>query len=753
MFRSLVASLALFVCLAMYVAGPPATVSAQQPLKIDFGRDVQPIFRQHCFGCHGPDQQMNGFRLDRRSDAMRGGTIPVIGAGNAAGSRMYLRLTGNRYGMQMPPTGALRPEEIEIIRNWIDQGAEWPDALAGEVPRTVPDPAATRIIDAIRTGDQSAFLRTLDAEAGAINKKGAAGASPLMWAALDGDVAAVRVLLERAADPNVANDAGATALMWAVPDLAKVTLLLERGADVNARSTDGRTALLVAAGVRGAAPVVKLLLDRGANASHVAPGLLGPVTALVEAAYVGDADIFRMLLERGSDPKLAGPAPLVFALRANCTSCIDVLLKFTPPPLLSVVAMITSPPIGPARATRLLLDRGADPNMRDADGRTLLMLAASSDALPVDSVRALLDKGADVHATSPRGETALGLASLRGQTAIVDALIKAGAKPAPASEPALKPVPAVSARAAVERSLPLLQRSDAAFLNKSGCVSCHNNTLTAESVALARRAGIAVNDAIAREHKTKIANYLETWRERALQGVGIPGDASTISYILMGLAAENHPPDATTDAMVRFILNKRAGDHWFGLAHRPPIATSDVDETALAIRALQLYTPKRQRVVADAAIARAAVWLGQAPLSSTQERAFQILGLRWANQPLDAVRSRARDLIATQRPDGGWAQLATLSSDAYATGQALVALLDSGAVGGDDAAIKKGVQFLLNTQLADGSWYVRTRALPIQPFFEADFPHGRSQFISAAATNWATLALVRSLNSGGRTIH
>ena len=46
------------------------------------------------------------------------------------------------------------------------------------------------------------------------------------------------------------------------------------------------------------------------------------------------------------------------------------------------------------------------------------------------------------------------------------------------------------------------------------------------------------------------------------------------------------------------------------------------------------------------------------------------------------------------------------------------------------------------TQLADGSWYVHSHALGIQPYFESGFPHGRDQFISATATNWATQALV-----------
>src|SRR5215467_8759433 len=49
------------------------TLAAQTPDRVDFQRDVQPIFRQHCYGCHGPTIHENGFRLDRRADAMRGG--------------------------------------------------------------------------------------------------------------------------------------------------------------------------------------------------------------------------------------------------------------------------------------------------------------------------------------------------------------------------------------------------------------------------------------------------------------------------------------------------------------------------------------------------------------------------------------------------------------------------------------------------------------------------------------------------------
>jgi hypothetical protein len=58
-----------------------------------------------------------------------------------------------------------------------------------------------------------------------------------------------------------------------------------------------------------------------------------------------------------------------------------------------------------------------------------------------------------------------------------------------------------------------------------------------------------------------------------------------------------------------------------------------------------------------------------------------------------------------------------------------------------DTACQRGIRFLMNTQLEDGSWYVKSRSHPFQPYFESDFPHGHDQWISAAATNWAVMAL------------
>jgi ankyrin repeat protein len=716
---------------------------AQAPRKIEFGRDVQPIFKARCVGCHGPAQQKNGFRLDRRSDAMRGGTIAVIGPGNSAGSRLYYRLTGSEFGIQMPPTGPISAEEIATIKDWLDQGAEWPDALSGETPPPPPDAVASKMMGAVRIGDRQAFQKLMRDEPSHINRKGPAGSTPLMYAALYGDLETVRLLLQKGADPNLANEAGATALMWATDNVEIVRELVGHGADVNDKSADSRTALMIAAGRYGSAPVVKILLDHGASATAHSPGLFGEMNPLAEAAYAGDTDVIKMLLARGADAKTAGLNPLALAILARCSKCVELLIAGADKGDLSIQAFINSPPLGDSRSIDYLLDHGADPKAKDPDGNTLLMLVAACDSLPVELVNRLIAGGADVNAKNPHGQTALDFARTRGNTPVVEALIKAGARDSGASpEHQLNFKPAASIREAIQRSIPLLQRTDVSFAQKSGCVSCHNNTFTTVTVASAKNKRITVNENIIQAQMKTYGTYIESWRERVLQGVGIPGDADTMSYVLVALATEHYAADPATDAMVRFLKNHQHPDgSWVILAHRPPIESSDIEVTANSMRAMQLYAPARQRAEYDRAIALAAEWLAKAQPRSNEDRAFQVLGLAWARKDKRSIGEAARALAASQHSDGGWAQIPTLPSDAYATGQALVALRESGAMSVTDPVYQRGVQFLLNTQLEDGSWYVKTRAIRIQPFFESGFPFGHDQFISAAGTNWATQAL------------
>jgi hypothetical protein len=262
------------------------------------------------------------------------------------------------------------------------------------------------------------------------------------------------------------------------------------------------------------------------------------------------------------------------------------------------------------------------------------------------------------------------------------------------------------------------------------------------TISAARSKGVRVDEQTARSQLHRIAAFLEENRERGLENVGIPGGIDTVSYILLGMAAEKYPSDAITGVWARYVKNNQSPDgRWQCAALRPPLESSDFEVTAASIKALRAYGPRSQRPIYDKAVERGVRWLESAQPAGTEDHAFKILGLVWGGGSHEAIRKTARNLLALQRSDGGWGQLTSLASDAYATGQALVALRESRVIAVDQRAYRRGIQFLVNTQLEDGSWFVRTRALPVQPYFDSGFPHGPDQFISAAATNWAAMAL------------
>jgi N-acyl-D-amino-acid deacylase len=717
-----------------------------QNSKVDFKRDVQPILKEHCLSCHGPTQQMNGFRLDRRSAAMRGGTFPVIGPGNATGSRFYLRLVGSEFGQQMPPAGKLDDAQIVILKNWIDQGAEWPDDASGEGPPITPHPVATRLMQALRRGDRAEFTRTLTADSAGARAFGSPTATPLMYAALYGDADAVRQLLSAGADPNAANDSGTTALMWAVGDVDKTRLLLDAGANPEVRGDDGRTPLMIAATRPGSSRVASLLLARGAKATATSANR---TTALRLAAGTGDAALMKVLIDGGADLKADAATAFTQSLIARCAACAELVIGAVDPQTFNGT-LFNIARRSDVAAMRLLVDRGANVNARDNQGRTPLMAACTSDLYSAEVVRFLLQRGADVNARTPAGDTAMSLALLRGGP-IVDLLAGAGVtrpkSPTPPSSFSTQSIAQVAsmARAAVQRSLPILQKTDVTFQAKSGCVSCHNNSLTTMTLDVARRRGFTVDETVASDQIRKVTVYLESWRESTLRGIGIPGGQDTVSYLVVGLGVAEHPSDAATDAMAFYLKTRQAADgRWPIQANRPPIESSDFQVTAMSMRALQLYAPSTHRTEYQQSVALAARWLETATPASTEDRAFQLLGLTWAGGDKTAIQTMAAALLDQQSADGGWSQFgksASMPSDAYATGEALFALSESGMLRPTDSAFIRGAQFLLGTQLADGSWQVRSRANPIQAYFESDFPHGKDQFVSAAGTNWATMAL------------
>lgn len=296
-------------------------------------------------------------------------------------------------------------------------------------------------------------------------------------------------------------------------------------------------------------------------------------------------------------------------------------------------------------------------------------------------------------------------------------------------------------RTSVEKAVPLLQKASPFFWHHTGCISCHQNVLPSMAVTMAHDRGFTIDEVAAGNMLKETADYVGARADRMFQGLTPPGGEDTMSYVLFALSEAHFPGNAGTDAGVRYLKMRQSDDgRWTIRAHRPPLESSSIDLTAVTIRVLQVYAPPGQRAEYAKSVARAARWLDETEARNTDEAALRILGLVWADAAPVSVAKGKISLARAQHPDGGWSQLPALESDAYATGEALVALHATG-MKTTDRVYEKGVAFLIRTQLADGSWLVKSRSVPAQPYFESGFPHGKDQWISSAGTSWAITAL------------
>jgi hypothetical protein len=302
-------------------------------------------------------------------------------------------------------------------------------------------------------------------------------------------------------------------------------------------------------------------------------------------------------------------------------------------------------------------------------------------------------------------------------------------------------------RAAVVKSLPLLETGARGSMEKrKQCFTCHNQALPVMALTTARSRGIKVDAENLRRQIQFTADFLEKNRTNYLAGKGQGGQALTAGYALWTLAMGGQKPDATTEAVGEYLLKLQKDlDHWKPQTIRPPTEESLFTVSYVALRGLKTFGTTGQEERISQRTAKVRQWMLKTPGQETEDRVFRLRALQLAEAPTEQIRGAVQELLKTQRPDGGWRQLATLESDAYATGTALVALHQAGGIATTDPAYRNGLGFLLAKQLEDGSWHVKTRSEPIQTYYESGYPHGEDQFISIAAAGWATTALALAL--------
>jgi hypothetical protein len=299
-------------------------------------------------------------------------------------------------------------------------------------------------------------------------------------------------------------------------------------------------------------------------------------------------------------------------------------------------------------------------------------------------------------------------------------------------------------RAATEAGLAPLKKGASGHAEQKTCFACHNQATPMLAFATAKTRGFDISANLFESQAEHIIGFLDTNRDRFKDGRGTGGQAATASYALFTLELAGHKADENTAAVAGYLLKTQSDrDHWRTTSNRPPTEASDFTTTYLTMRALRVWGPaaKLDKELIAKRVETGRAWLVKTPAKDTEDRVFRLLGLKEAGADTKELAAAAWELLCEQRADGGWSQFAGSFSDAYATGSALVALHEAGGLKPGTPAYRAGLSYLLKTQRADGTWYVKSRSRPFQPYYESGFPHEKDQFISIAASGWATTAL------------
>lgn len=307
-----------------------------------------------------------------------------------------------------------------------------------------------------------------------------------------------------------------------------------------------------------------------------------------------------------------------------------------------------------------------------------------------------------------------------------------------------EPTPA-AIRASVDKALPLLQKGAAGHATNRTCFACHNQGFAMVAFHTAREHGFKLDDAFVEKQVGHVSAFFKDRRETMKKGT-LGGGIDTAGWGLY-LLDKADAKDDSTEAVVEYVLklHENLNGPWRPTSSRPPTQGSLFTSTYVAIRALKTWGTDEQQERIAKRIEAAKAWLEKTPATDNEDRVYRLRALKAASASNNAIRKASNELRQAQRSDGGWGQKDDMPTDPYATATALAALCEAGGLPATSRVFKRGAAYLLLMQSTDGSWHVTTRSKPIQQYFETGFPHGKDQFISAAATAWATTTLLHAL--------
>ncbi len=251
-------------------------------------------------------------------------------------------------------------------------------------------------------------------------------------------------------------------------------------------------------------------------------------------------------------------------------------------------------------------------------------------------------------------------------------------------------------RAAVTKALPPLQKGLIVYAEKRDCFSCHNQAVPLVALEIARARGLAIDEEAFEGAMALTLADLEKRARAISQGAraarrGNPGGLRVVdARSRRESRRRGHRRGDGIPAEVR--SRSRPLDRDLAASADRGERVHDHGPDAPGVAVLQHQEPDRRRERSGPPGPR---WLAASRPVDTEDRVFRLWGLKYADASPAELEAAARDLLAAQRSDGGWAQTDKLASDAYATGSALVALHQAGRLATDDPAYRRGVAFLM----------------------------------------------------------
>src|ERR1043165_1295787 len=303
------------------------------------------------------------------------------------------------------------------------------------------------------------------------------------------------------------------------------------------------------------------------------------------------------------------------------------------------------------------------------------------------------------------------------------------------------------ARKTVERSLEFLKSDAAKWRKEHTCSTCHHGTMTVWALSEAKSQGYAVEPEM-------LADMVK-WTKERLAKIDEPRDTrdgwkivNTPAVYLATMAQAVPKQDAVSaDELKRIaghlVRHQETNGAWeYSSApaqnRQPPVFESDELVTRLAYMALGPHVPADAKEKSESR-EKAAAWLAKTERSdTTQADVVRLLFKVRTGEPAKSIQTEIERVLSLQNKDGGWSQLKDLSSDAYATGQALYVLSEAG-VRNDRREIKRAAAFLLGNQKEDGSWPMIGRAHPGATPSKNQIP------ITYFGSAWGCLGLMRAV--------